>query len=139
MTVAVEGQMVRAKVVVTGSPTGYKGGDTLVANAISGMGEGIWTVELKGGHSRIAATGIFKENTFWGDFSYRYNPLLRPDRGQWILKKQETEGAPQAGSHETGGARIPENLGTVSFTSDPSGAEIYADDSPMGKTLRCSN
>jgi len=37
-------------------------------------------------------------------------------------------------AHATPSAVTPQSLGTVSVTSDPSGAEIYADDSPIGKT-----
>jgi len=41
--------------------------------------------------------------------------------------------APLAPAHSTGSAGTPENSGTVSLASDPSGAEVYVDDSMVGK------
>jgi hypothetical protein len=37
-------------------------------------------------------------------------------------------------AHETVSAGASENLGTVSFTSDPAGAEVYVDNASVGKT-----
>lgn len=54
--------------------------------------------------------------------------------------KQKAENAgptdttqPLAPAHGTLNTGTPENLGTVSFASDPSGAEVYVDDSLVGK------
>ncbi len=86
MTVEVEGEAIRAQVVVIGSPVGYKG-DMLKMN-VTEFGGSVWTVEFKGEHSALSGTGIFRDSTFVGD--YRYRRLLKGvrDRGQWILKKE---------------------------------------------------
>lgn len=86
MTVEVEGEAIRAKVVVIGSPVGYKG-DTLEMK-VTAFGGSVWTVEFKGEHSALSGTGIFQDGRFVGD--YRYRRLLKGvrDRGQWILKKE---------------------------------------------------
>jgi len=86
LTMSVEGQIAKGIVVVTGSPSGYKG-DSLVVTKQTNMGKNIWVVEMKGEKSRLSATGVFKEGTFVGDFSYKYSNWRPPDRGQWVLKK----------------------------------------------------
>jgi hypothetical protein len=39
-----------------------------------------------------------------------------------------------AATHETASAATPDNVGPVSFKSDPAGAEVYVGDSSVGKT-----
>lgn len=86
MTVSVAGETVSARVILTGSPIGYKG-DTLRMKATK-LGSNIWTVEFKGEHSALSGTGIFKEGQFLGDYRYRRVRRFVRDYGQWILKKQ---------------------------------------------------
>jgi len=87
LTVEVVGKVIRANVVITGSPSGYKGDSLIVSNARD-MGEGIWSADLKAEHSKLEASGIFKPDSFVGDFSYRFSTVRRPDRGKWIVNKQ---------------------------------------------------
>jgi hypothetical protein len=50
------------------------------------------------------------------------------------LNTQSAVAAPPAAAHGTPSAATPENLGAVSFTSDPAGAEVYVDNASAGKT-----
>lgn len=86
LRVNVEDGVLKASVTITGSPSGYKG-DTLAASNVKDMGDGVWSVDFNGEHSKLKATGIFKPGSFVGDFSFKYKALLRPDRGQWIARK----------------------------------------------------
>jgi S1-C subfamily serine protease len=86
LTVKVENGVLRANAAITGSPSGYKG-DSLTASNLKDMGDGVWSVDFAGEHSKLTATGIFKPGSFVGDFSYKYSKHRRPDRGQWIVKK----------------------------------------------------
>lgn len=86
LTVKVENGSLRANVTITGSPSGYKG-DSLTASNLKDMGDGVWSVDFKGEHSKLTATGIFKPGSFVGDFNYKYSSHRRPDRGQWIVNR----------------------------------------------------
>jgi S1-C subfamily serine protease len=86
LTVKVENGILRANAAITGSPSGYKG-DSLMASNLKDMGDGVWSVDFTGEHSKLTATGIFKPGSFVGDFSYKYSRRYRPDRGQWIVKR----------------------------------------------------
>jgi S1-C subfamily serine protease len=86
LTVNVENGIMRGSATITGSPSGYKG-DSLTASNLKDMGDGVWSVEFTGEHSKLAATGIFKPGTFVGDFTYKYSSHRRPDRGQWVVKR----------------------------------------------------
>jgi hypothetical protein len=68
LTVEVENGVMRASATITGSPSGYKG-DSLTASNLKDMGDGVWSVDLTGEHSKLSATGIFKPGTFVGDFA----------------------------------------------------------------------
>jgi S1-C subfamily serine protease len=93
LTVEVVGKAVRATVVITGSPSGYKG-DSLIATNVRDMGHGIWAVDLRAEHSKLDATGIFKPDSFVGDFSYKFSAVRRPDRGKWIVNRQLVNSSP---------------------------------------------
>jgi len=49
-------------------------------------GENIWTVELSSKKPRLSVRGIFRGNSFVGD--YTYSRFLMLDQGQWLLKKE---------------------------------------------------
>ena len=49
-------------------------------------GHNIWTVELNSKHPKLSVRGIFRNNSFVGD--YTYTRFLMLDQGQWILKKE---------------------------------------------------
>jgi S1-C subfamily serine protease len=86
LTVEVENGHLRANAEITGSPSGYKGG-SLTASNLKDMGDGVWSVELTGEHSKLTATGIFKPGSFVGDFAYQYSNHRPPDRGKWIVSR----------------------------------------------------
>jgi S1-C subfamily serine protease len=86
LTVKVENGVLRANAAITGSPSGYKG-DSLTASNLKDMGDGVWSVDFTGEHSKLAATGIFKPGSFVGDFTYKYSSHRRPDRGQWLVNR----------------------------------------------------
>jgi hypothetical protein len=46
----------------------------------------------------------------------------------------EHPAVPITPAHGTGNAGIPQDLGAVSFKSEPSGAEVYVDDAFAGKS-----
>jgi S1-C subfamily serine protease len=87
LTVTVENGVLGANAAITGSPSSYKG-DSLIASNLKDMGNGVWSVEFRGEHSHLTASGIFKPGSFVGDFAYKYSSHRRPDRGQWIVKEQ---------------------------------------------------
>jgi S1-C subfamily serine protease len=86
LTVEVENSRLRASAEITGSPSGYKG-DSLTASNLKDMGDGVWSVEFTGEHSKLTATGIFKPGSFVGDFTYQYSNHRPPDRGKWIVSR----------------------------------------------------
>jgi len=86
LMVKVENGSLRANVTITGSPSGYKG-DSLTASNLKDMGDGVWSVDFRGEHSKLTATGIFKPGSFVGDFTYKYSSHRRPDRGQWLVNR----------------------------------------------------
>jgi hypothetical protein len=86
LAVKVENGVLKANATITGSPSGYKG-DSLAASNLKDMGDGVWSVEFAGEHSKLAANGIFKPGSFVGDFTYKYSSHRRPDRGQWVVKR----------------------------------------------------
>ena len=49
-------------------------------------GHNIWTIELGSKHPKLSVRGIFRDNSFVGD--YTYTRFLMFDQGQWILKKE---------------------------------------------------
>lgn len=49
-------------------------------------GENIWTVQLSSKKPKLSVRGIFRGNSFVGD--YTYTRFLMLDQGQWILKKE---------------------------------------------------
>ncbi len=65
------------------------GGEVTSAN-LNGIahktGENIWTVHLSSQKPRLSVRGIFRGNSFVGD--YTYSRFLMLDHGQWILKKE---------------------------------------------------
>lgn len=83
LNVATANEKLTARVAITGSPIGY-GGDALEIT-VKEFGDGILTVEMKGEHSPLTASGIFRDGKFIGDYRFRYR--LSVDRGQWALKK----------------------------------------------------
>jgi S1-C subfamily serine protease len=86
LTVEVENGHLRANAEITGSPSGYKGG-SLTASNLKDMGDGVWSVEFTGEHSKLTASGIFKPGSFVGDFAYQYSNHRPPDRGKWIVSR----------------------------------------------------
>jgi S1-C subfamily serine protease len=88
LKVDVESGVLRASASITGSPSGYKG-DSLTASNLKDMGDDVGSVDFRGEHSNLIATGIFKPGSFVGDFSYKYSSHRRPDRGQWVVKREQ--------------------------------------------------
>jgi S1-C subfamily serine protease len=86
LTIEVENGQLRANAEITGSPSGYKGG-SLTASNLKDMGDGKWSVEFTGEHSKLTASGILKPGSFVGDFTYQYSNHRPPDRGKWIVSR----------------------------------------------------
>jgi hypothetical protein len=82
MTVRLSRSDVTAEIFLTG---GEVKSATLMG-AANKTGENIWTVELSSKHPRLSVRGIFRNNSFVGD--YTYTRFLMLDQGQWILKKE---------------------------------------------------
>jgi len=82
MTVSVSGDTASASVFLTG-------GEVTSAN-LSGTahrsGDNIWTVVLHSKKPTLTVRGIFRDNSFVGDYTYTRFLLL--DKGRWILKKE---------------------------------------------------
>lgn len=86
LTVIVSGSTdLKSKVVLTGSPVGYKGDS--VRLTVTKLGEGVWTVEFRGDRTNLSGTGVFRGRSFIGDYRYVRVLLGVDDRGQWILKR----------------------------------------------------
>ncbi len=73
----------KADVAITGSPVGYRGDSLMVT--VKDFGAGVLTVEMKAENSPLSASGVFRNGTFVGDYSFKYRRGV--DRGQWTLKK----------------------------------------------------
>jgi S1-C subfamily serine protease len=82
MTIRITGNVASAEIFLTGGE--------VTSATLSGMadrtGENIWTVELTSKHPKLSVRGIFRSNSFVGD--YTYSRFLMFDQGQWTLKKE---------------------------------------------------
>jgi hypothetical protein len=82
MTIRIAGDTADADIFLTG-------GEVTSAN-LTGIanrtGENIWTVELSSKKPKLHVRGIFRGNSFVGDYSYTH--FLMFDQGQWVLKKE---------------------------------------------------
>ncbi|MGB7599773.1 MAG: hypothetical protein WBM24_05680 [Candidatus Sulfotelmatobacter sp.] len=83
LSITVQNGALEGRVMLTGSPVGYKG-DALKIT-VAHFADDIMTINFKAKHGRLAGTGIFQNGTFVGDYRFRY--LLTVDRGQWNLQK----------------------------------------------------
>jgi S1-C subfamily serine protease len=82
MTIRIADDIATAEIFLTG---GEVRSATLSGSAHR-TGENIWTVELSSQRPRLSVRGIFRSNSFVGD--YTYTRLLMLDKGKWVLKKE---------------------------------------------------
>jgi len=82
MTIRIADNIATAEIFLTG---GEVASATLSGTAHR-TGENIYTVELSSKRPRLSVRGIFRSNTFVGD--YTYTRFLMLDQGQWVLKKE---------------------------------------------------
>ena len=82
MTIRIADDIATADIFLTG---GEVRSATLSGSAHR-TGENIWTVELSSKHPRLSVRGIFRNDSFVGD--YTYTRFLMLDQGQWVLKKE---------------------------------------------------
>jgi S1-C subfamily serine protease len=82
MTIRVADNVATAEIFLTGGE--------VTSASLSGparrTGENIWTVELGSKHPKLLVRGIFRDNSFVGD--YTYTRFLMLDQGQWVLTKE---------------------------------------------------
>jgi hypothetical protein len=81
MTIRIAGDTARAEIFLTG-------GEVRSANldgTAHRTGENIWTIELSSKKPKLSVRGIFRGNSFVGD--YTYSRFLMLDQGR-ILKKE---------------------------------------------------
>jgi hypothetical protein len=83
LTIAVEHDKPKVAAVFTGSE--YLNEDELIA-VFTHVSAGIWKMEYKGRKSKIKGTGIFKDDSFIGD--YKFTKLFWKDLGDWRLRKE---------------------------------------------------
>jgi hypothetical protein len=82
MTIRIAGGIASAEIFLTG-------GEVTSANldgTAHRTGENIWTVEMSCKKPKLFVRGIFRSNSFVGD--YTYSRFMTFDRGQWLLKKE---------------------------------------------------
>ncbi len=82
MTIRIADSIATAEIFLTG---GEVKSATLSGRA-NRTGENIWTVELSSKHPKLSVRGIFRNNSFFGD--YVYTRFLMLDQGRWVLKKE---------------------------------------------------
>ena len=82
MTINIQEGIARADIFLTG---GEVTSATLSGTAHRN-GENIWTMDLASKKPKLRVRGIFRGNSFVGD--YTYARFLMFDQGQWVLKKE---------------------------------------------------
>ena len=81
--VRVENGKIFAKAILTGSPSGFRDDD--LSAELENFSEGVWVVDFKANHFPLEIRGIFKDDSFFGDYQFQSDQIV--DRGQWNLKK----------------------------------------------------
>ena len=66
--------------------TGGEVTSALLSGTARRTGANIWTVELVSKRPKLSVRGIFRDNSFVGD--YTYTRFLMLDQGQWVLTKE---------------------------------------------------
>ncbi len=82
MTIRIADKEATAEIFLTGGEVR----SASLSGSAHKTGENIWTVELSSQRPRLSVRGIFRGNTFVGDYTYSRFPMR--DRGQWVLKKE---------------------------------------------------
>jgi hypothetical protein len=82
MTIRIAGGLAIAEIFLTGGEVK----SATLSGAGTRTGENIWTPELASKHPKLSVRGIFRNDSFVGDYTYSRFALL--DHGQWILKKE---------------------------------------------------
>jgi len=85
LTIAVDGNSVKGKLMITGSPLGYTG-DEFVGQ-VEEFSDGVSTVTLRTNDRKMKATAVFSGDDLLGDYSFRFR-LFGRDRGTWILRRR---------------------------------------------------
>lgn len=83
LSITTDNGTLKGRVVLTGSPVGYKGDDLSIT--VAKFVDDIMTINFKAKHGRLTGTGIFQNGTFVGDFRFRY--FMAVDKGSWNLQK----------------------------------------------------
>ena len=81
--VRVENGKIYAKAILTGSPSGFRDDD--LSAELEKFSEGVWVVDFKANHFPLEIRGIFKDDSFFGDYQFQLEQTV--DRGQWKLAK----------------------------------------------------
>ena len=82
MTIRVADGVATAEIFLTGGEVT----SAYLSGPAHRTGANIWTVELVSKHPKLLVRGIFRDNSFVGD--YTYTRFLMLDQGQWILRKE---------------------------------------------------
>lgn len=82
MTITVAGGETTAEIFLTGGEVT----SALLSGTARRTGTNIWTVELVSKRPKLSVRGIFRDNSFVGD--YTYTRFLMFDQGQWVLTKE---------------------------------------------------
>lgn len=82
MTIRMTDGMATAQIFLTGGEVT----SAVLSGPAHRTGVNIWTVELVSKHPKLLVRGIFRDNSFVGD--YTYTRFLMLDQGQWLLKKE---------------------------------------------------
>jgi S1-C subfamily serine protease len=82
MTIRIADNIATAEIFLTGGEVK----SATLSGRVNRTGENIWTVELSSKRPKLSVRGIFRNNSFFGD--YTYTRFLMLDQGQWVLKKE---------------------------------------------------
>ena len=82
MTIRIAEAAASAEIFLTG---GQVTSASLIGTAHQ-AGENTWTIEMSSKKPKLFVRGIFRGNSFVGDYSYTHFATF--DRGQWLLKKE---------------------------------------------------
>jgi hypothetical protein len=82
MTIKVVDNEASAEIFLTGGEVK----SASLSGAAHRTGEKTWTVELNSKRPKLSVRGIFRNDSFVGDYTYTHFGMF--DQGQWILKKE---------------------------------------------------
>ena len=83
MRVTVDNLKVHAEIFLTDGEISSE----ILTGFANDLGNNVWTVTLRASRAKLSVKGIFRGNSFVGDYAYRR--FLMADRGRWVVSKAQ--------------------------------------------------